>query len=112
MPQIWPCPCLCRACHVLGKDIAGLPPLSHAKKAELDEMSVRQLQESIQKSNIIKARGRSMYRGVDKDAGKWRARINFSGQRKCLGHYSTEEEAARAFDRAAIAKSGRCADDF
>ena len=75
-------------------------------------MSVRQLQESIQKSNIIKARGRSMYRGVDKHAGKWRARINFSGQRKCLGYYSTDEEAARAFDRAAIAGSGRCADDF
>ena len=109
MPQIWPCPCLRRACYVLGKDLAGLPPLSHARKAELDQMSVRQLQESITQSTAVKARGRSMYRGVSMQGQKWSARARISGQYKGLGTYSTEEEAARAYDRAVVAEKGRYA---
>ena len=112
LPQTRPCPCLCRACYLLGKDIADLPPLSHARKAELDQMSVRQLQESIQRSSAVKARGRSMYRGVTILGKKWCAKIRISGQYKSLGSYSTEEEAARAYDRAAIAERGRYANDL
>ena len=53
-----------------------------------------------------------MYRGVVMRGEKWRATIWISGKQKELGMYNTEEEAARAYDRAVIAKCGRYADDF
>lgn len=54
----------------------------------------------------IKSNNTSGYRGVmeRKDCvgpNKWRARINVDGVKKTIGHYSTAQEAARAFDRAA-----------
>jgi hypothetical protein len=37
----------------------------------------------------------------DKEAKKWRAQIKHSGQKKNLGHYDNEDDAAKAFDEAA-----------
>ena len=45
----------------------------------------------------------SGYRGVtwNKREGNWRAQIGFNGENKFLGDYDHEEDAARAYDRAA-----------
>eukprot|EP00892_Ulva_mutabilis_P012721 jgi/Ulvmu1/9821/UM056_0062.1 len=53
----------------------------------------------------------SRYLGVTlfKPTGKWRAQISVGGKTTSLGDHETEEEAARAFDRAAINRSG-CAE--
>jgi hypothetical protein len=45
--------------------------------------------------------GASRYKGMDLHRGKWRARICAYGQRLNLGHYETEVEPVRAYDRAA-----------
>ena len=43
----------------------------------------------------------SIYVGVRKDRGKWRARIRVHGKYENLGLYRTQKEAALAFDRRA-----------
>lgn len=50
----------------------------------------------------------SSYKGVswDKSRGKWQSKINFDGSTKSLGRYSSEAEAARAYDVAAAAQWG------
>lgn len=47
-----------------------------------------------------KYKGVSIHHGLHKNA-KWRSRIHIEGKEINLGHYNTEEEAARAFDEAA-----------
>ncbi|GAC1688237.1 MAG: hypothetical protein NVS9B9_10240 [Ktedonobacteraceae bacterium] len=55
--------------------------------------------------------GTSKYRGVRwrDDVGKWRAEIQVQKTKFDLGHYTTEEEGAIAYDRAAIYEYGRFA---
>ncbi|KAK9808652.1 hypothetical protein WJX72_001315 [[Myrmecia] bisecta] len=52
--------------------------------------------------------GTSVFRGVslNKGSGKWEARIRERGRNHYLGSYDVEEEAARAFDLAALALRG------
>jgi hypothetical protein len=55
--------------------------------------------------------GTSRYKGVQwhKHRKKWVAAISIDGQKKCLGYYSNEKEAARAFDKAAKERRGQFA---
>ncbi len=55
------------------------------------------------------SRGPSAYRGVHfcKSAQNFRAQIKVSSKTVSLGRYVNEEEAARAYDRAAIKQFGR-----
>ena len=54
------------------------------------------------------SKGKSAFRGVDKRGDKWRASIYVGkGRRVCLGQYDIEEEAARAYDSAAVHIHGR-----
>lgn len=51
------------------------------------------------------------YKGVSlrKDTGKWRARLNSGGKCYFLGYFKTPEEAALAYDRAALEHFGEFA---
>ena len=49
---------------------------------------------------IAPPHGRSRYRGVDWHRGRWRAKIMVHGTKYDLGRFSTELEAARAYDAA------------
>ena len=46
----------------------------------------------------------SPWKGVywDKGAGKWRAHIRINGKKKCIGNFTTAEDAAKAYDAEAI----------
>jgi len=56
-------------------------------------------------------RGTSKYKGVYLPAGrkKWRAMIELNKKKRCLGNFSSEVEAARAYDAAALRLFGEFA---
>lgn len=55
--------------------------------------------------------GASIYKGVQwrKDRHKWIARIGKDGRRYCLGSFNSEEEAALAYNKAALKMFGEFA---
>ena len=55
--------------------------------------------------------GPSRYRGVvwHKSNSKWEARIYENGKQRFLGYFTSEEEAARVYDEAALRIGGRAA---
>jgi len=62
--------------------------------------------------NVRNARpmgGTSKFKGVSLHAGKWRARIYTDVEQKYLGRFKTEEEAAKAYNEAAIKYHGEFA---
>ena len=61
--------------------------------------------------NTSSKTGSSRYKGValEKRRNKWRADICVSGKNKFLGYFETEEEAANAYDSAAVELFGEYA---
>jgi len=62
-------------------------------------------------ANTLSRGGSSRFKGVswDRVNGRWRAAITIAGQGRNLGRYASEEEAARAYDAAALAAWGEYA---
>jgi len=68
---------------------------------------INNLREATRTQNVMNRRKRlsklSQYKGVSYHQGgeKWRAYIHFNNKQLHLGHYTSEEEAARAYDKTA-----------
>lgn len=72
-----------------------------------DDNRISNLRLATHQGNMCNGAGRhggtSQFRGAcfDRSRGKWMARIRQGGKGKCLGRFSSEVEAARAYDEAA-----------
>ncbi len=58
------------------------------------------------RANRPRKDGRSKYKGVYRQYGKWGASIRINGKKKYLGYYKLEEDAARAYNREALKIAG------
>jgi hypothetical protein len=77
--------------------------IDHANGDGLDNRreNLRVASTSQNMANQRKTRGVSRFKGVTFLPQRWRAAIQYQGRKKNLGNFATEEEAARAYDRAA-----------
>lgn len=87
--------------------------IDHANMNGLDNRraNLRQAVKSQQRANQIKRQGASKFKGVSRNNSSWEARIGSprNNTRTRLGTFTSEEEAARAYDAAAREKYGEFA---
>ena len=94
--------------------IMGQPGIDHRNGNGLDNRRSN-LRAATPGQNNANSRPRSNctspYKGVywNADRGKWQAQISVGGRSTNLGRFASEEEAARAYDAAAIAAWGEYA---
>jgi len=94
---IGPCPEGLEACHEDGN-----PANNNLSNLRYDTHQANSF-DRVQ-HRILRGEGSSKYVGVswDKQHQKWRARIHYQNKKISLGYYTTQEAAARAFDKAVI----------
>jgi hypothetical protein len=94
--------------------IAGWPETDHRNHDGLDNQRSNLRPASRAQNNANqhpRSGGTSRFKGVSwsKDKRKWRARIKADGREHQLGRFANEEDAARAYDSAALAAFGEYA---
>jgi hypothetical protein len=98
--------------------LTGWSYVDHLNGLSLDNRrsNLRQASAAQNVQNQPKRRGpggpsHSQYKGVSlfTRTGRWRAAISVNRRQKHLGYFATEEEAARAYDRAALEVHGEFA---
>ncbi len=103
--------------HTLVADVAAGVPVDHKNGFTIDNTQ-RNLRAASQKTNAWnrgKQRTRngrpplSRFKGVTLQHGKWRALISYGGMQIILGRFDNEEDAALAYNRAAIQHFGQFA---
>lgn len=96
-----------------GRDVKPGYLLDHAdgnslNNAMFPKPNIRECTPAQNAQNSIKRRGsQCQYKGVNLiKSGKFQARIVIDGKQKCLGSFTDEIDAARAYDRAALSAFG------
>jgi hypothetical protein len=105
-----------RPATLLHRFITMAPPdalVDHRNRDRLDcrRQNLRLCNKSQNNANSAKRSRSSRFKGVhwDRDRGKWFAQIKVNNKAHALGRYADEEQAARAYDAAAIYHFGEFA---
>ena len=100
----------CRALFVIGKADEMQIGLTAQERQQLEGSSLPDLVAAFRAASTTFSRGSSAYRGVSfrSRTGKYVARIQGLGSKPIsLGYWDSEDDAARAYDAAALARHGR-----
>ena len=94
---------------ILGLARGHEPEVDHVHGGGLDNRraNLRLADRSQQNANKRKSEGKSSrFKGVSRDRGRWRAVIKVDRRYRHLGSFATEEEAAAAYNVAAVVAFG------
>lgn len=99
------------ACKGEGADTNFLPEEYEQQLQEVQGLERDEVVAYVRRRSSAFSRGKSRYRGVSGQTGRWEARIgSFQGRKNVsFGIFESEEDAARQYDRALILEKGRSA---